>query len=43
MSRENSDESIEAVDNSCKVLVVDDEPFNVLAIEGLLAQKGPQY
>jgi PleD family two-component response regulator len=36
----NSDESIEATEKHCKVLVVDDEPFNVLAIEGLLGQRG---
>lgn len=36
----NSDESIEAPEKCCKVLVVDDEPFNVLAIEGLLGQRG---
>ena len=36
----NTDESIEAPEKCCKVLVVDDEPFNVLAIEGLLGQRG---
>ena len=36
----NTDESIEAPEKCCKVLVVEDEPFNVLAIEGLLGQRG---